>query len=158
MWLQHVQESHFQSEIDAILAKKTTSRQQQLGLFLDEQGLMRCKGRLENANLSEGARHPILLPKNDHLTELIIERTHQELLHSGISQTLAKTRQKFWIIHGRATVKSVLNKFVLCRRHEGGSYTMPPMSSLPSSRVTEITPFSRTGLDYFGPIYLKTSG
>ncbi|XP_053395705.1 uncharacterized protein LOC128555912 [Mercenaria mercenaria] len=158
MWLQHVQESHFQSEIDAIRAKTTTSRQQQLGLFLDEQGLMRCKGRLENANLSEGARHPILLPKNDHLTELIIERTHKELLHSGISQTLAKTRQKFWIIHGRATVKTVLNKCVLCRRHEGGSYKMPPMSALPSSRVTESTPFSRTGLDYFGPIYLKTSG
>ncbi|XP_053390523.1 uncharacterized protein LOC128553406 [Mercenaria mercenaria] len=148
----------FQSEIDVIRAKKTICRQQQLGLFLDEQGLMRCKGRLENAKLSEGVRQPILLPQNDHLTELIIERTHKELLHNGISQTLAKTRQKFWIIHGRATVKSVLNKCVLCRRHEGGSYKMPPMSSLPSSRVTESTPNSRTDLDYFGPIYLKTSG
>ncbi len=34
---------------------------------------------------------------------------------------------------------------------------MPPMSSLPKSRVNESPPFTRTGLDYFGPLYIKTT-
>ncbi|XP_060597240.1 uncharacterized protein LOC132751135 [Ruditapes philippinarum] len=157
MWIKHIQETHFQSDINSIQAKKGTNRQQQLGLFLDERGLLRCTGRLENANLSEGARQPILLPRNDHFTELIVEKTHKELLHSGVSQTLATTRKRFWILHGRATVKRVLNKCVVCRRHEGGCYKMPPLCCLPRSRVTESVPFSRTGLDCFGPVYLKTT-
>ena len=157
MWLHHVQECHFQSDINSIHAKKVTIRQQQLGLFLDENGILRCTGRLENASLSEGARQPILLPQKNRFTKLIVEKTHKELLHSGVSQTLAKTRQRFWIIHGRAAVKFVLNHCVVCRRHEGGCYKMPPMCSLPTSRVTESVPFSKIGLDYFGPIYLKTS-
>lgn len=156
MWLRHVQKTHFQDEIDAISAKKSTNKQQQLVLIFDEQGLLRCTGRLEHSSLSESARQPIMLPRDDHLTELIFKKIHKDLLHSGISQTLSKTRQKYWIIRGRTTVKTVLNKCAVCRRYEGGCYKMPPMPSLPTSRVTESTPFARTGSDYFGPVYFKT--
>ena len=31
------------------------------------------------------------------------------------------------------------------------------MPSLPKTRMTEACPFSRTGLDYMGPIYVKTN-
>ena len=34
---------------------------------------------------------------------------------------------------------------------------MPPMTPLPPLRVTEATPFSRTGLDYLGPLFLKSA-
>ena len=36
----------------------------QFGLFLDDNGIWRCGGRLNNANLSFGTLHPILLPKS----------------------------------------------------------------------------------------------
>ena len=53
-------------------------------------------------------------------------------------------------------MRSVLKACVVCRRHEGGNYKMPPMAPLPRSRVSQSVPFSRTRLDYLGPLYIKT--
>ena len=118
--------------------------------------MIRCKGRLDNSTLEEGARRPILLPKRERFTHLLIEKVHKELLHSGVSQTLAGVRYKYWIPHGRSIVKTVLQQCSVCRRHEGGPYKMPPMAPLPTSRVRESCPFSKTGVDYFGPLLVKS--
>ena len=45
----------------------------------------------------------------------------------------------------------------MCRRYEGGPYKMPPLAPLPQSRMSQSSPFIRAGLDYFGPLYIKTS-
>ena len=80
----------------------------------------------------------------------------QRQLHSGVSQTLSQIIYKYWLPHGRATVGAVIRHCTICRRHEGGPYKMPVMAPLPKSRVTSAVPFSRTGLDYLGPMYIKT--
>ena len=157
MWLVHVQRKHFYGVHNDIKMNKKNNLQKQLGLFLDENGLLRCRGRLGNASLTEGAKFPILLPKTDRLTYLIIDQSHKQILHSGTSQTLSQVRVKYWILQGRATVKTVLRNCITCRKHEGGPYQTPVMPSLPKTRVTEACPFSRTGLDYMGPIYVKTN-
>ena len=157
MWVLYIQRKHFQEVFTAIENKKTNNLQRQLGLYRDEKGILRCKGRLENADLSEAARHPILLPKNDRLTRLTIETVHKQKFHCGTSQTLGYVRHKYWVPQGRAIVKSVLQQCRTCRRHEGGAYKMPMMPPLPGSRVREAQAFSRTGLDYLGPLYIKTS-
>lgn len=156
LWFRYVQKIHFFDTISAISTKKANNLQRQLGVFIDPSGILRCRGRLEHAELSEGSRFPILLPKNGRFTVLIIESLHKQNLHAGVSQTLALTRRKFWIPHGRATERSVLKHCVVCRRYEGGNYKMPPMAPLPRSRVSRSVPFSRTGLDYLGPLYIKT--
>ena len=124
--------------------------------FIDSHGILRFKGRLENTELFEGAKFPILLPRTVRLTVLIIEMVHKQNLHSGVSQTLSQMRRKFWIPHGRTSVRSTLKACGVCRRHEGGSYRMPPMVPLPRARISQSTPFSRTGLDYLSPLYIKT--
>ena len=65
-------------------------------------------------------------------------------------------RHKYWIPQGRASVRSVFRHCYTCRRHEGGPYKMPVMPPLPITRVTEACAFPRTGLDYLGPLYMKT--
>ena len=60
-----------------------------LTIYLDNNSILRCKGRIENAALSETTRNPILLPKNDPFTQLIIECIHKQNFHTGISQTLS---------------------------------------------------------------------
>jgi len=43
------------------------SWQQQFRLFLED-GVWKCKGRLDNADIPYMSRHPALLPKNHHVT------------------------------------------------------------------------------------------
>ena len=107
--------------------RKRCNLQKQLGVYLDASGLMRCKGRLNNSDLSESTKHPILIQKDDRVVHLIIENTNRHILHSGVSQTLSQVRHKYWIPHGRATVRSVINKCQICRRQDGGPYKVPPM-------------------------------
>ena len=112
-------------------------------------------GGLKNAEMSEWTRLPMLLPKADRYTHLLIDRLHRESFHAGVSQTLALIRQRYWIPQGLSAVKSVLQRCSVCRHYEGGSYKMPNMPPLPAKRVSQSTPFSHCGVDYFGPLFIK---
>ena len=153
MCVLYVQKKNFKDVYEAITTGKSNNLKKQLGLYLDNDGLLRCKGRIDQADVNESARHPILLPNGLAGSTRFINKS----LHSGVSQCLSQLRYKYWIPHGRATVRSVLRKFMVCRRHEGGPYKMPLMAPLPKTRVTEADAFSRTVLDYLGPMFIKTS-
>ena len=55
-------------------------------------------------------------------------------------------------------MKKVLRKCVVRKPLEDGPYKMPLMAHLPKTPVSEATPFSRTGLDYLGPLHTKDNG
>ena len=55
-------------------------------------------------------------------------------------------------------VKRILSECYLCRRHEGRSYFVPPPPPLPTFRVQESPPFTSTGVDFAGPLYVKSPG
>lgn len=154
-WIAYTQVKHFKDTITSVKEDKRTNLKSQLGLFLDKKGLLRCGGRLENADICESARNPLLLPKQSKFTDLIIESCHKKALHAGVAQTLGLIRHRYWIPHGRSSVKAVLRQCTICRRHEGGPYTMPMMPPLPKCRVSESVPFTYTGIDYFGPMFIK---
>ena len=154
-WIAYIQSEHYNDIIQSIKEMKTNKCKDKLDLYLDKQGLLRCGGRLGNADLSEGARHPLLLPKQNKLTDIIVEHCHKKMLHAGVSRTLGTVRQTYWISHGRSVVKRVLRKCKVCQRHEGGPYKMPMMPPLPTSRVSESVPFTHTGIDYFGPLFIR---
>ena len=157
MWIRFIQRKHHADVFHAISGKTQNNLQKQLGLYVDELGLLRCKGRLDNSDLTEGARRPALLPTKENFTRLMIERIHKQNFHAGASQTLSQIRNSFWIPKGRACVRQVIQSCMVCRRHEGGPYKLPPMAPLPPLRVTEAPPFSRTGLDYLGPLFIKSA-
>ena len=155
-WIRYIQNKHFGDIFESIRSNRTNNLKNQLDLYLDEHGLLRCGGRLENADISEAARHPLLLPKNDKFTDLIIESYHKKAMHVGVAQTLGLLRHRYWIPHGRTAVRKILRSCATCRRHEGGPYKMPSMPPLPNKRVSETVPFTYTGVDYFGPLFIKT--
>ena len=61
-------------------------------------GVLRVGGRLENAEVDFDAKHPIMLPKESHLTELVVTQYHAATAHSGSSHTWLEIRCCSWII------------------------------------------------------------
>jgi hypothetical protein len=47
------------------------------GVFVDQKGITRCGGILENANIHESVKHPILLDPRHQLTRLIVRYCHE---------------------------------------------------------------------------------
>ncbi|XP_069946012.1 uncharacterized protein [Cherax quadricarinatus] len=129
-----------------------------LGLFLDHAGLIRCRGRIQNSELSYGAKHPVLLGKEGWATELLIQDAHQRTLHGGFGDTLTCLRQNYWVLKGRAAVKRVLKSCTVCRRYDGRTLPYPGPPPLPQERVHSDRPFETVGIDYTGAITLKNPG
>ena len=73
----------------------------QLGLFKDEDQVIRCKGRVGNAKLPYVTRFPALLPRHHWLTTLIVRYCHERVLHNGLKETLNEIGSIFWITKGR---------------------------------------------------------
>ena len=119
-------------------------------------GVLRCVGRLGNSDLEPDAQRPIILPKDHIYTTKTIEECHERVLHGGVRETLAELRSRFWVPKGRQCVKKVLNKCVVCKKLEGKAYGAPCSAALPEFRVTEAPPFSKVGVDFAGPFYVKT--
>ena len=100
-------------------------------------------------------KFPKLLSSSHAFTDLVIKETHENLLHSGVSQTLSQIRYKYWILQGRRQVQKVVRRCRKCIRPIGKSYSMPNIPQWPTERIISSAPFSFTGLDYFGAIYVK---
>ncbi len=140
---------------DDLLKKKHRAFKLMLGL--DSDGLIRCKGRIQNASFPWEDIEPILLPRNNPLVWKYIYQLHVENHHIGCSHLLIKLRERFWIIKGRAKVKSVLAHCVACNHWEGGRYRLPTIPYLLLCRVAEVSPFLHTGVDYLGPLHINNS-
>ena len=160
-WIQNCQERVYQREMSSAKPKPGRYKAsmpplvRQLRLFTDKAGLLRCGGRIHNAPLSELAKFPYLLPQNNHLTKLIVNHVHARSSHAGIGSTLTALRQSFWIPTGRQYVKKLLRRCTVCKKFGGRAYAEPEAAPLPKIRVQEVPPFSITGVDFTGALYVK---
>ena len=136
------------------LLKKTSSLNA-LDPYLDAIGVLRVGGRITKANLADGLKNPVILPKTGHITELIIRHAHEKTYHSGRGVTLNELRSNgYWIINGNAAVRRFISRCVRCR-YIRGTTGEQKMANLPNSRVEPAPPFSYCAVDCFGPWYVK---
>ncbi|XP_015123308.1 uncharacterized protein LOC107045520 [Diachasma alloeum] len=122
---------------------------------LDELNIMRLGGRLKNSDLHPEETHPIILPRQSRFTTLVIEEAHRRTLHGGTQLTLAYTRQRYWIIGGRGTVRAYILRCAICTRHRV-KQAQQQMGQLPATRVSPSRAFLHTGVDYAGPFQILT--
>ena len=127
-----------------------------LNVKADQEGIFRCYGRLQNSPLPLQTVNPILLNSKHSLTKLIVNHFHSTRKHVLVKQTLTELRTKFWICKGRSFVRNVLSKCVRCRKLHTKSYRYPANPPLPALRLSDVRPFFATGVDNFGPVFLKT--
>ena len=149
LWIMHLQNGLVQQ-------KNFSDLKGQFGLFLDDEKLWRCGGRLQNADIPYATKHPLLLPRQHPFTLLLVRDAHSRVLHNGVKETLNELRSKYWIIKGRPLVKQIIRACTICRRYEGKSYNTPLPPPLPQFRVEQVPPFSYTGVDFAGPLLVKT--
>lgn len=116
--------------------------------------MLRVGGRLKESSLDEDQKHQIILPKKGTITKLIIEEIHKITFDGGTQLMLHYLRQKYWLIAGRRTINQLVRNCVKCCRVKGlTSHQM--MGNLPASRINVGRVFSKSGLDYAGPIVVK---
>ena len=101
----------------------------QVETMVDQSGILRVGGRLENAQIDYEAKHQILLPYNHHISCLIIMAHHELVGHFGTEYVLASLRQKYWIVKDRAMVRKVIERCLICRRYNVITHRLP-MSAL----------------------------
>lgn len=118
-------------------------------------GLLRVEGRLNKVAIPENIKHPLILSKDQHISELIIRYLHLQLGHSGRNHVLSAARKKYWITSGPTAVKRVLSRCLICK-FQSGKPGVQKMADLPEERVVpDLPPFTNVGVDYFGPVDVK---
>ena len=76
---------------------------------------------------------------------------------NGTKETLTELRSCYWVVKGRRAVGQFIRHCYICRRIEAQAYRAPPLPPLPPFRVQEEPPFTYTGIDFNGPLYIKTT-
>lgn len=155
--LQRCQSQSFQEEITLLKGSKNVkinSSIRKLDPHFDN-GLLRVGGRMSKVCMPEDTKHPIILPKYSRVSTLILEQIHKDIGHLGRNSVLSRLREKYWIISAPSAVRKVISNCLPCRRLKP-KVGSQKMADLPRDRlVPDEPPFSRVGMDYFGPIEVK---
>ena len=75
---------------------------EKLSPIIDGEGILRVGGRLNQADLANEERHPIILPKSSHVSSLLIRHYHERVQHQGRVLTHGALRRSgHWILGGK---------------------------------------------------------
>ncbi|CAH2240150.1 jg20697 [Pararge aegeria aegeria] len=137
---------------------KLRSKHVELSPYLDDIGLLRVGGRLQSSRLVGEIKNTIILSQTSHLSWLLVNDAHIKLLHGGYAMMMNYLRSRYWIVGLKQLVKKCGRQCVTCTRHKSLT-TQPQMGNLPEVRVNPgpPQPFKCSGVDYAGPIQIRTS-
>ena len=137
------------------VTRKRQGRLHRFDPYMGTDGLIRVGGRIRRANVPRDLAHPVILPKQGHVTVLVTRHYHERTLHGGRNTTLNEMRASgYWIIKARAVIASYIWKCVTCRKLRGAAAGQK-MADLPTERLEPTPPFTNCGVDMFGPFYVK---
>lgn len=129
----------------------------QLNLFLDDNGILRSRGRIGKTLFYDyDVINPILLGKTHKLTELIIWSFHLKCQHLGLSTTVNCLRTGgYWVPRARQVVKKVISQCVTCTKMNALAFKYPRMTNMSKDKMNFIKPYENVGVDYTGHFYVK---
>jgi len=154
--IKEMQRKAFKGEYQSLVNHKqlpTSSKLLGLCPKLDSEGVMRSDGRLTYAEfLPYDVRYPIILPRKNWVTKLIVKYHHELGNHSaGTNQTLSSLSTRFWIISAREEIIEWERECASCKRRKA-KVAQQIMAPLPPSRLaTSLRAFAKTAVDFGGP-------
>ena len=158
-WIKSVQASNFGAELNFLTRNSQLAplpRVKQFELYKDDKGVLRCKGRLDNADIPTTSKNPILLPSKNDFVSLLIKDVHVKVKHNGVRDTLTTLRENYWVLRGREATKRIVKECVICRKFEGVPFKPQSSPDLPDMRVADAPPFTYTGVDFAEPLYVTS--
>ena len=82
---------YFKKDINALLNGKSIFKQSsiyKLDPFLDEKGILQVGGRIRKSTLEYELKHPVLPPREGHITSVIMKYYHEKVAHDGRGITI----------------------------------------------------------------------
>lgn len=151
------QASTFKNEIESMKKTNTCpskSRLLPLNIFINENGILRARGRISNLSKRQ-YDDLVILDAKGNFTQLLIKHFHEKYFHGSNESVSNEFRQKYRIGGLQQALRSLVSKCCTCkwlRAHPSS----PKMDDLPFARLAyRLMPFSHCDLDYFGPITIK---
>ncbi|XP_053402917.1 uncharacterized protein LOC128558105 [Mercenaria mercenaria] len=144
------QRSHYKEEFTCLFKQKELPKDSKLIKLnpkIDGEGVIRSDGRLKYAEmLSYGCRYPVILPRHDWITELIVRHFHEDSGHSGTNYTLSVLSTS-----AREVIRAVENKCTKCKLRKARPKEQI-MAPLPNIRHNmPLRAFVHVAVDYAGP-------
>ena len=121
---------------------------------LDADGLLRVGSR-------QPGYAPILLPRDSHLTTLVLRDLHEkDLQHaSGADQLWCSVTSRYWIPRGRRLARRFVEKCITCKRSRPRPLAKrldpAPLPTFRAPQLNRSRPFEATGVDAAGPFEVK---
>ncbi|XP_011313282.1 uncharacterized protein [Fopius arisanus] len=118
-WIKLTQAAHFKDQLRTISRGERFRRSHpltKLTPFIDRQGILKVGGKLKFAHLGPESRNRTIIPRELRLAQRLIGQAHIQTLHGGTQLTLRHLRSTYWILGGRAPVRSFILKCVKCTR------------------------------------------
>ncbi|XP_053373983.1 uncharacterized protein LOC128546731 [Mercenaria mercenaria] len=149
------QRSHYKEEFTCLSKQKELPKDSKLIKLnpkIDGEGVIRSDGRLKYAEmLSYDCRYPVILPRHDWITELIVRHFHEDSGHSGTNYTLSVLSTQYWIPSAREVIRAVENKCTKCKLRKARPKEQI-MAPLPNIRHNmPLRAFVHVAVDYAGP-------
>lgn len=92
----------------------------QLNVQTNEDGMLEGRGRIQGS-------YPIYLDDTTPYTRKLVERLHLDMLHRGVTLTMAKVRERHWIPHLRKLTKQVIKSCAGCKPFQVIALSNPPL-------------------------------
>ena len=123
----------------------------QLNLFLDENMIIRVKGKMDNMPAKFDEKYPILISKHSEIIPSLIWDYHIKLKHAGVYKILNVLRKQFYIPNAYNTIKKVLKVCISCKKLYGRTIKLN-QAPYRSFRIDPLQrPFMNIALDHIGP-------
>ncbi|GFS89584.1 integrase catalytic domain-containing protein [Trichonephila clavipes] len=124
-------------------------------IFEDEEGILRLKSRLINEEESKDFISQIILPSKHLAVRRFIAQEHLVNKHASTLTLLTILRERFGIVKGKRTVRSVIKECLTCKRQKI-KHLEVPFPPLPKDRTEVAAVFQVSGVDLAEPLLTKS--
>ena len=87
----------------------------QLNLQPNPDSVLECRGQIQG-------HYPVYLPDSQPYTKKVVEHAHLSTLHGGVSLTMAKMQEHYWVPRLRKLAKRITRACHGCQRFQDQAY------------------------------------